>query len=630
MAQINERDKILMNLYKKSGSLPDFNYDSLQAPPLTKLIPVKDIEYMRNIATSIRYNSKLDFKRQELGKVMNYYGFVEFHSGTHRKVYRHLEVPTICAKLAFNKSSLNDSIAEYHNQIYLKPASTKVFEVDPTGFIGLFERVDPISSKEEFASIAEDVWMLLEILTTMCVVDDVGTDSFMNWGIRKFSNCAGPVLLDFPEVFPIDSDKMYCVRPLDSYGRRCTGEIVYDAGFNTLSCNKCGCPYSARELKRAVDNHDVIMKGWSKNMKILVKRGDTVVDVIDNQVTDKIEPPKKEFKDPLGMNIGTNIRFNPKTKKKKKQQQKNNSNAKFYGTTDKSATTKVGDKMPDAYDRNDVFMKRYRCECGHYYGKNHEGFVCRYCNTKVEYRDDNPKEIKYSVSDGLDMNYRCDCGKTYGKEKNGSRCDTCHTEVVDRRPKEKPVENETPDYRYRCACGETFGEEKKGSFCKKCYTRVVFHDEPKEEPNPWVDNAMNEPEDYKVKTEEKEDWKDMAIDPEEVEENPTEAKSEGVPLPDNSYTLTDEQQEMCDKMLKMWKENTQPIEIEEEKEEEREITVYSDSEQQEAPTLGDIMGDIKLDDEVEEEDDKAEKEAVSFSTQSPLLSNGEGNAFYNL
>ena len=612
MAQINERDKILMNLYKKSGSLPDFNYDSLQAPPLTKLIPVKDIEYMRNIATSIRYNSKLDFKRQELGKVMNYYGFIEFHSGTHRKVYRHLEVPTICAKLAFNKSSLNDSIAEYHNQIYLKPASTKVFEVDPTGFIGLFERVDPISSKEEFASIAEDVWMLLEILTTMCVVDDVGTDSFMNWGIRKFSNCAGPVLLDFPEVFPIDSDKMYCVRPLDSYGRRCTGEIVYDAGFNTLSCNKCGCPYSARELKRAVDNHDVIMKGWSKNMKILVKRGDTVVDVIDNQVTDKIEPPKKEFKDPLGMNIGSNIRFNPKTRKKKKQPQKNNSNAKFYGTTDKSAITKVGDKISDAYGNKDVFMKRYRCECGHYYGKNHEGDICRYCNTKVSYHDANPEDLKGNPTKELHEEVKPFYEKLYDPD------------TFKDQPKE---ESKDPDYRYRCGCGETFGEEKKGSFCKKCYTRIIFHDEPKEEKNDWVDTAMNEPEEekvdqetveeekYEVQTEDPaEDWKDQAVEPEDVEDHPVE-------LPTDVFNLTDKQQEMCDKMLKKWEENTESLEEDNE-------TIYSDPEQHDAPTLASVMGDIQLDEEPK--DDTDEVEAVSFNTQSPLLSNGEGNAFYNL
>lgn len=608
MAQISERDKILMNLYKKSGSLPDFNYESLQAPPLTQLIPVKDIEYMRNIATSIRYNSKLDFKRQELGKVMNYYGFVEYHSGTHRKVYRHLEVPTICAKLAFNKSSLGDSIGEYHNQVYVKPACTKVFEVDPTGFIGLFERVDPVSSKEEFASIADDVWMLLEILTTICVVDDIGTDSFMNWGIRKFSNCAGPVLLDFPEVFPIDSDKMYCVRPIDSYGRRCTGEIVYDAGFNTLSCNKCGCPYSARELKRAVDNHDVIMKGWSKNMKILVKRGNQVVDVIDNQVTDTIEPPKKEFHDPLGLSIGSNIRFNPKTKKKKNKQQKNNSNAKFYGTTDKPATTKVGDKISGVYGGKDI-MKKYRCECGHYYGINHEGDICRYCNTKVSYHDLKPEDLKGNPIKELHEEVKPFYEKLYDPN------------TFKDQPKE---ESEDPDY--RCSCGETFGEKKRGSFCKKCYTRVIFYDEPKEEKNDWVDTAMNEPEEekveqetveeekYEVQTEEPaEDWKDQAVGPEDVEDHPVE-------LPTDVYNLTDKQQEMCDKMLKRFEENTEEL-----KDDENE-TIYSDSEQ-EAPTLASVMGDIKLDEEPK--DDADEVEAVSFNTQSPLL-NGEGNAFYNL
>lgn len=596
MAQINERDRMLMNLYKKSGTLMDFNYDSLQAPPLTKLMPVKDIEYMRNIATSIKYNSKVDFKRKELGKVMNYYGFVEYHSGTHRKVYRHLEIPTICAKLAFNKSSLSDSILEYKNsQLYLRPACTKVFEVDPTGFIGLFERVDPVSSKEEFASMGNDIWMLLEIITSMYIVDDIGTDSFMNWGIRKFGNCAGPVLLDFPEVYPIDGNNMYCIRPLDNFGRRCTGKIVYDAGFNSLHCDKCGCPYNARELKKAVDNHDVIMKGWSKNMKILLKRGDKVIDVIDNQVTDTIEPPKKEHSNPMEMNIGSNIKFNPKTKKKKKQPQKVKSDAKFYGTTDKSPTMHVGDKISAAYGgKSGTFIERYKCECGKFYGKKNTDKVCRYCNTKVKYRD--PEEYP----EGFEM---------------------------------KPIEyksekQEDPDFRYRCQCEETFGKEKEGSFCKKCYTRVVFHDEPKEELNDWVDDAMNEPiEDepveevvetkeepaYEVHTEEETvDWKEVAINPEDTEENPVE-------LPANGAILTEEQKKKCDEMLKMWQENTEQF-IDQESIKENE-TVYSDEES--APTLGDYIPELNINNNEEDSG-----EAVTFNTQSPLLS--EGNAFYNM
>ena len=183
------RNDLISKLYAKKGTALEFNYDSLMAPPLASLIPLRDLEYMNKLVTSIKYASKIDYKESEIKKVMSCYGFQRYASGTHRVVYRHLDIPNIIAKISLNKSSLGDNIREMQNQYYLKPFCTKVFDVYPTGLIGLFERVEPFQSRDEFMSVSGDIFDFINSkIIGKYVVDDIGTASFMNYGIRK----AGP------------------------------------------------------------------------------------------------------------------------------------------------------------------------------------------------------------------------------------------------------------------------------------------------------------------------------------------------------------------------------------------------------------------------------------------------------
>lgn len=304
------RSDIISKLYAKKGTALDFNYDALTAPPLASLIPYKDLEYMNKLVTSIKYNSKTDYKESEIKKVMNCYGFVRYTSGTHRVVYRHLDIPTIVAKISLNKSSLGDSIREYHNQFMLKPFCTKVFDVYPTGLIGIFERVEPFQSRDEFMSVAGDIFDFINSkIVGKYVVDDIGTASFMNYGIRKvgpYSNISfGPVILDFPEVYPLDGDKLYCNK-IDN-GIICGGVLDYDSGFNTIRCTRCGKIYEARELQKAIENNEVVKKGETKNMSIVISRGSRVIKTVDSNRmgTNTIKPPKSKNKpvssDPMDM-----------------------------------------------------------------------------------------------------------------------------------------------------------------------------------------------------------------------------------------------------------------------------------------------------------------------------------------
>ena len=226
------RADILSTLYSKKTTALDFNFDSLIAPPLYTLIPNRDLERMHKLVTSVKYTSKIDYKEAEIKKIMGYYGFTRFASGTHRVVYRHLDYPYLIAKISLNKSSLMDNVREFQNQAFLKPFCCKCFEVDQTGMIGLFEKVDPILSREEFASIAGDIFDFInEKIIGKYIVDDIGTESFMNYGLRRGF---GPVLLDYPEVYPLDGNKLYCNKFDQNTGLFCGGFLDYDPGFTSV------------------------------------------------------------------------------------------------------------------------------------------------------------------------------------------------------------------------------------------------------------------------------------------------------------------------------------------------------------------------------------------------------------
>ena len=95
-------------------------------------------------------------------------------------------------KVAYDDIGLGDNPREFINQQYLKPFCTKVFEVSQNGVLAIVERVNPITNREEFLSVAEDVFTLLtEYIIGEYVMDDIGTKYFMNYGLRKGF---GPVL----------------------------------------------------------------------------------------------------------------------------------------------------------------------------------------------------------------------------------------------------------------------------------------------------------------------------------------------------------------------------------------------------------------------------------------------------
>ena len=313
---------VLQSLYNKKQSALDFNFDALTAPPLMSLLSPYDIMELNKIAKSVKLAGKIDLKYKLIDNIMTNRGFVKLHAGTNRVVYRFLEDQRFVAKIAVDRVGLGDNPAEFQNQFLLKPFVTKVFEVSPCNTVALVERVDPIMSREEFLSVADDVFdVLTKIFIGKYILEDVGAQYFMNWAIRKNW---GVVLLDFPYVYELDGHKLYCNAPAIP-GRKdivCGGEIDYDDGFNNLVCTKCGKHYQARELKKA-EEQKLIIVGGKKTMKVRVKCGkDVIVDSSKNKTAKVIEAKKdvdvvKMVKEEKPIQNKVESRVNKKTTNKK-------------------------------------------------------------------------------------------------------------------------------------------------------------------------------------------------------------------------------------------------------------------------------------------------------------------------
>lgn len=272
------RADLLSILYTKKMSALEFHFESLTAPSLYSMINETDIQYLRSIMLDPKLVSKPHIKQKLISKFMETRNFKKMVSGTNRICFKSYTYPDIVLKVAIDEVGLKDNPAEYRNQNILKPFVCKCFEMSRGGEVGLFERVEPITSRQQFASIASDVFDLLnKMISGKYILEDVGSNYFLNYGIRKGF---GPVLLDYTYVYELDNNKLICNNK-DQYSPTgyCMGEIDYDLGFNNLICEKCGKRYLAIQLKKDVKENKIIIKNdnGGLKMKITVKKGNEVI-----------------------------------------------------------------------------------------------------------------------------------------------------------------------------------------------------------------------------------------------------------------------------------------------------------------------------------------------------------------
>lgn len=265
------RIDFVRSLYMKDVPIDEFKFDQLQAYPLLTYLNPSAIFQLNKIATSVKYQSRPKQKYKMMDQILNPYGFRRITSGTNRAIYKHLDDQRIVLKVALDAVGIRDNPAEYYNQNFLKPFVTKCFSVSPCGTVGIFERVQPIMKKEEFLSVSDDIFALINKMIGKYILDDIGTNFFMNYGLREGF---GPVLLDFPYMYELDGRKLHCGNRDPFTGKVCNGDIDYDDGFNNLICTKCGKIYLATELEKDRDNNNILIddspleKGEIHKMKI--------------------------------------------------------------------------------------------------------------------------------------------------------------------------------------------------------------------------------------------------------------------------------------------------------------------------------------------------------------------------
>lgn len=289
-------------LYGGTVNINDFIYENLQAPPLLWFMTPQHIMDLNHIATSIKYSGNSAKKIHMIHEILAPLGFRQLSGGTNRVVYRHLEVPNIVIKVAYDKVGLQDNPSEFKNQSLLQPFCTKVFETSPNGTVGLFERVTPVRSVEEYSLIKDSVRLMIreKMIMRGLIAADIGEKFFMNWGVR---DGFGPVILDFPYVYNLDGGKIYCTKEMPN-GSICGGEIDYDHAYNFLYCTKCGKRYMASDLAKKGSSHVkkngilIIGKRGGVKMKVGVKDATGKFHIVsdtteDNPVMTKNERPKR-------------------------------------------------------------------------------------------------------------------------------------------------------------------------------------------------------------------------------------------------------------------------------------------------------------------------------------------------
>lgn len=287
---MTSREKLLSSLGLEHGTKMEFSYNSLWGPNVYQVLTPTQVGDLYELATSIKYNSKIKFKYKTMDEIMAKSGFREFHAGTNRRIYHHLDFKQLMAKVALDDEGLRDNPSEYRNQSIFAPYCTKVFDVTPEGAVEFVERFEPILNRRMFELYADDIFYIIDkVIDGRYAVADIGTLYFMNYGIRPGF---GPGFLDFPYAYKLDGNKLYCRAELPD-GSRCNGVIDYDRGFNELICNHCGKVYQARDLELAVTNNEIdLIGGISMNLKMQVQVGNKVVfdNTNDIDTTDSLEP----------------------------------------------------------------------------------------------------------------------------------------------------------------------------------------------------------------------------------------------------------------------------------------------------------------------------------------------------
>ena len=341
--ELNSRANIIAKMQGRVLGIDEFNWDHMMAPPLYSLITQDACNQIAKIATSVKYSGNARKRYELIDNILTQFGFEKKGAGTNRVVYKYLENTNFLLKVATDDVGIHDNPKEFQNQFIYKPFVTKVYEVDPTGAVALVERVVPITSREEFMTCAGEIYdVIRKWFLGDNIMADIGTNFFMNWGIRPGF---GPVLLDYPYVYELDGNKLFCNEHIN--GVLCGGEIDYDDGYNFLYCTKCHKKYRVRELAKATENKHIVKKGRATKMQVVIKRGNNVIKTTGGEGPVKEETPVIQKTETINKSNETgtftvSVGYKPVQDKRRNPNYKGNSNKNSRNTSLRQVDHKNG------------------------------------------------------------------------------------------------------------------------------------------------------------------------------------------------------------------------------------------------------------------------------------------------
>lgn len=276
-----DKKKLESILYAKKYN-PDeealFNFNMLTGRSIYSMLSEYDIYQLYQIATDMKLSANLAEKIKRMNAILRPKGFERFGNGTNRIVYRSVCDNSILLKVAIDKVGLGDALKEMENQYKLAPFVTKIFDVHPSGIVASVERVIPIKSHKVLSLLSEDFYNLItKVFVGRFVMEDIGDEYFMNWGIREGF---GLVLLDFPYLYELDGNKLICrAKSKLNPNIPCLGEIDYDIGFNHLVCKRCGMEYRAKDMAKLINERGIEMVRSNNIIPVVARvvRGNTII-----------------------------------------------------------------------------------------------------------------------------------------------------------------------------------------------------------------------------------------------------------------------------------------------------------------------------------------------------------------
>ena len=300
-----DREGVIQMIYNKPRVV-GFQFDKLWHPPMLNYISQSDIGEILSISQSVKLNAQPLKKYQMVDGILYKRGFTRLHAGTNRLVYKNEYDSSFCLKIGIDKVGREANVGEYYTQNILKPFCTKVFEVSQCGTVAMVERVNALKNRYQFEDVADIIFNIIIAQFAGIVLEDVGTNFFLNWGIR---DGFGPVVLDFPYAYEADIHKMKCIQK-NKFGVQCDGLIDYDDGLNNIICTKCGTRYTARELRKYYSDRHIVetIKSSKSKGEIDMSKFEVSVSLLQNDGTYKeteayTVDKKTKFKDWKGKRV---------------------------------------------------------------------------------------------------------------------------------------------------------------------------------------------------------------------------------------------------------------------------------------------------------------------------------------